>query len=231
MQEKGWDVSVKSLVAFPQVVKQMSDQLEWTQKLGDAMLAQHADVAASIQRLRARANAAGTLKTSAQQKVIVEPTPAANGATSQTIVIQPADPQVVYVPVYQPGVVYGAWPYPAYLPYYYPPYPGYGYGAAFVGGFIWGAAIAGGGSLHGGWGWPSPGTTSDINAANQPRARRSVLAAGITAISLTDTPLPSDKVHPAAQSHRLRRGPWLPAPPSRRRRSICLRRPASTCRP
>ena len=142
VEQKSWDVSVKSLVAFPQVLKQMNDQLEWTQSLGDAMLAQHTEVAASIQRLRKRAHDAGNLKTTQQQKVSVEPTPAVGGATTQTIVIAPASPQVVYVPVYQPTVVYGAWPYPAYPPAYYPPYPGYGYGAALATGFIWGAAIA-----------------------------------------------------------------------------------------
>jgi hypothetical protein len=165
VQDKGWDVSVKSLVAFPSVVQQMSDQLEWTQKLGDAMLAQHTEVAGSIQRLRKRAYDAQNLKTTPQQTVTVEPAPAAGGATQQTIVIKPTDPTVVYVPVYQPVVTYGPWPYPSYPPYYYPPYPGYGYGAALATGFIWGAAIAGGGSFYGGWGWNSGNVNVDIDRA------------------------------------------------------------------
>ncbi|MGE0154029.1 MAG: DUF3300 domain-containing protein [Reyranellaceae bacterium] len=165
VQDKGWDVSVKSLVAFPTVVQRMSDEIEWTQKLGDAMLAQHTEVAGSIQRLRKRAYDAETLKTNEQQKVTVEPTPAAGGATQQTIVIEPANPQTIYVPVYQPTVVYGGWPYPSYPPYYYPPYPGYGYGAALATGFIWGAAIAGAGSFYGGWGWGNGDVDINIDRA------------------------------------------------------------------
>jgi hypothetical protein len=164
VQDKAWDVSVKSLVAFPQVVQQMSDQLEWTQKLGDALLAQHEDVAASVQRLRALAQKSGNLKSGEQQKVTVQPAPAAGGATPQTIIIEPADPQVVYVPSYQPAV-YGEWPYPASPPTYYPPYPGYGYGAAIATGFVWGAAIAGGAALYGGWGWGSGDVNVNVDRA------------------------------------------------------------------
>lgn len=165
VQDKNWDVSVKSLVAFPQVVQQMNDRLEWTQRLGDAMLAQHTEVAGSIQELRKRAYDAENLKSNQQQKITVEPTPAANGATQQTIIIESANPQEIYVPVYQPAVTYGTWPYPSYPPYYYPPYPGYGYGAALATGFIWGAAIAGGGSFYGGWGWGGGDVDIDIDRA------------------------------------------------------------------
>ena len=106
----------------------MSDQLDWTQRLGDAFLAQQADVMASVQRLRKRAQGAGTLKTTEQQTVVVQP--AASGPTTeQAIVIQPTNPEVVDVPTYNPATVYGSWPYPAYPPPYYPPppayYPGY----------------------------------------------------------------------------------------------------------
>lgn len=134
---KEWDASVKSIVPFPQVLQMMNDELEWTQKLGDAFLAQQADVMAEVQALRAKAQSAGTLKTTEQQKVTTQ---------KQVIVIQPSTPQTVYVPVYNPTVVYGGWPYPTYPPYYYPPPPG----SAFVAGVFWGTAIAA--SAHY-WGW------------------------------------------------------------------------------
>jgi hypothetical protein len=144
VQNQTWDTSVKSLVAFPQVLEPMYDKLDWTQKLGDAFLAQQKDVFAAVQRLRARAQEAGNLKSNEQQQVIVEP--AAAGQT--TIVrIEPANPQVIYVPAYDPTVVYGAWGYPTYPPYYWPPYPAYypgyypGAGLAFGVGLIAAGAI------------------------------------------------------------------------------------------
>jgi len=135
-----WDDSVKALVRFPQVLGMMDKELEWTQRLGDAVLAQQKDVLAAIQRLRARALRAGTLKSNDQQKVIVE------GAPSQTVIrIEPVNPEIVYVPTYDPNVVFGEWPYPAYPPYaYYPPYSVIGYPeltfgfGMLVGGAIWG---------------------------------------------------------------------------------------------
>jgi hypothetical protein len=128
-EKQPWDPSVKSLTAFPQVLDMMNNKLDWTQKLGDAVLAQQPDVLASVQRLRREADAAGNLKSSEQIKVVKE---------SQTIYIEPASPQVIYVPQYNPTVIYGAWPYPAYPPVYYPPppayyYPGYNpYATAFA---------------------------------------------------------------------------------------------------
>ena len=114
LQQRSWDPSVKSLVSFPQVLTMMDEKLDWTQKLGDAVLAQQKDVMDAVQRLRAKAQAEGNLKTTEQQKVIVEEAPPSGGTT--VIVIEPANPQVVYVPTYNPTVVYGAWPYPAYPP-------------------------------------------------------------------------------------------------------------------
>ena len=113
--DKTWDVSVKSLVAFPSVLKQLSDHLDWTQKLGDAMIGQQADVATSIQRLRAKASAAGTLKTGKEQTVTTQ-----TQGSETIIAIQPTDPQVVYVPTYDPNTAYGQWPNPSYPPTYYP---------------------------------------------------------------------------------------------------------------
>ena len=145
LEKQTWDPSVKSLVPFPQVLQMMSEQLDWTQKLGDAVLAQQKDVMASIQRLRQKAQAADQLKTTEQQVVTTD-------TQTQTIVIKPANPQVVYVPTYNPTVVYGGWPYPAYPPYYYPPNPYYYPGQAFFSGmaFAPGAAVVG--WL---WGWGS----------------------------------------------------------------------------
>ncbi|MEM5314745.1 DUF3300 domain-containing protein [Paraburkholderia sp. JHI869] len=131
VQNQTWDVSVKSLVAFPQILEPMNDKLDWTQKLGDAFLAQRKDVLDAVQRLRQRAKESGHLESNAQQTVIVE-APAGSEAGAQTIVrIEPANPTVIYVPVYDPAVVYGGWGYPAYPYYYWPPYPGYYPGAAF----------------------------------------------------------------------------------------------------
>ena len=130
MQKQSWDPSVKSLTAFPQVLAMMDAKLDWTQKLGDAFLAQQNDVMDAVQRLRAKAQAEGNLKTTPEQTVIVEQQPAnveqkvvvqqQPAAAPQTTVIkiEPTNPQVVYVPTYNPTVVYGAWPYPAYPPPY-----------------------------------------------------------------------------------------------------------------
>jgi hypothetical protein len=151
LEQQTWDPSVKSLVPFPPVLKMMNDKLDWTQRLGDAFLAQQADVMSSVQRLRRQAQDAGTLKSTEQQKVVAEPAKDPAAPQTQTIVIQPADPQVVYVPTYNPTTAYGTWPYPSYPPAYYPPPPAYyPVGTALVSGmaFATGAAVVG--SL---WGW------------------------------------------------------------------------------
>ena len=101
--DKTWDVSVKSLVAFPSVLKQLNEHLDWTQKLGDAMIGQQEDVATSIQRLRAKASAAGTLKTGKEQTVTTQ-----TQGSETIIAIQPTNPEVVYVPTYDPNTAYGA---------------------------------------------------------------------------------------------------------------------------
>jgi hypothetical protein len=130
LEEQPWDPSVKSLVNFPDILSMMNEKLDMTQKLGDAFLAQQKEVMDTIQNLRKKAEASGNLETTEEQKVIVE---------KETIIIESADPQVIYVPSYNPTVVYGSWWYPAYPPYpYYP--PGYGTGAAFVTGVAIGAA-------------------------------------------------------------------------------------------
>jgi hypothetical protein len=136
LEAQDWDPSVRSLVNFPQVLTMMSEKLDWTQKLGDAFIADQKTVLDTIQRLRAKAQASGNLKTTKEQTVIVE---------EKIIKIEPANPQVIYVPTYNPTVVYGTWPYPAYPPYYYYP-PGYvatsmfAFGAGVAMGAAWGYA-------------------------------------------------------------------------------------------
>jgi hypothetical protein len=131
LEKQEWDPSVKSLVNFPQVLAMMSEKLDMTQKLGDAFLAQEKDVMDTIQKLRAKAQESGNLKTTKEQTVIIE-------KETKTIIIESANPQVIYVPSYNATVVYGVWAYPAYPPYpYYP--PGYG-AAAFATGVAVGAA-------------------------------------------------------------------------------------------
>jgi hypothetical protein len=153
-----WDVSVKSLVAFPSVVAQMADKIDWTQNLGDAFLAQQKDVLDSIQRLRRQAHDAGNLKSGEQQKVVVE------GSGSTTIVkIEPANPQVIYVPAYNPTVVYGVWAYPAYPPVYYPPPPYYYPGGALLSGFAWGLGFAAAGAIYSDCDWHHGDVDIDID--------------------------------------------------------------------
>jgi hypothetical protein len=146
LEKQRWDPSVKSLAAFPTILAMMNDKLDWTQKLGDAFLGQQKEVMAAVQRLRAKAQAAGNLKSGKEQKVTTEQQ---NGTT--VIKIEPTDPQVVYVPTYNSTVVYGPWPYPAYPPYYYypPAYPAGGMFFSFSVGIAIGAAW-GGCNWHGG---------------------------------------------------------------------------------
>lgn len=156
VEGESWDVSVKSLVAFPNVLEMMNEKLDWTQKLGDAFLAQQKDVAAAIQRLRRQAQNAGNLQSNQQQIVRSE---------AQTIIIEPAQPQVVYVPAYNPTVVYGTWPYPAYPPYYYPGVTAWYPGSAFVSGLAWGVGFAAAGAMFGGWNWGHGDVNVNVNRA------------------------------------------------------------------
>jgi hypothetical protein len=151
LEAQGWDKSVKSLVVTPDVLTMMSTKLDWTQKLGDAVLAQQTDVMDSVQRLRSKAQANNKLQTTKQQKVTVSSVQAANNTTRQVIAIEPAEPNTVYVPYYDPGVVYGAWAYPAYPPYYWG-YPGWIPGSAIAAGIAWGAGIAFGAWAINNWG-------------------------------------------------------------------------------
>lgn len=135
LQQEAWDPSVKGLTSVPQVLAMMDEKLDWTQKLGDAFLSQQQAVMDTIQSLRARAQAAGNLVATPQQTVLTQ---------GQQISIAPASPGVIYVPVYDPALVYGAWWWPAPPYYWYPPgYVGYGPYLYFGIGFIVGTAIWG----------------------------------------------------------------------------------------
>ncbi|MBF0525290.1 MAG: DUF3300 domain-containing protein [Deltaproteobacteria bacterium] len=132
----GWDVSVKSLAHVPNILQMMNEKIEWTSALGNAFLVQQGEVMDTVQELRVKAQAAGYLKTTAQQKVIVE---------ERIVRIEPPAPDVVYVPVYNPVVVYGPWMYPAYPPppvvYVSPGVPVVAGVVGFTAGFMVGAAV------------------------------------------------------------------------------------------
>lgn len=127
--DKDWDPSVKSLLAFPNLLARMDEQLDWTRRLGDAFLAQETEVMDTVQQLRQRAQAAGNLAPDERQRVV---------ADGRTIVIEDADPRVVYVPYYDPYVVYGPWWWSAYPPVVWAPWPGY---AVVRPGFWWGMGV------------------------------------------------------------------------------------------
>jgi len=128
-----WDPSVKSLVAFPQILHRMDEQLDWTQRLGEAFLDQEPHVMDAIQGLRQRAARAGSLRSNEQMQVTRQ---------DEHILIEPAQPQVVHVPYYDPSVVYGPWWWPAYPPVYWGAPPGYYAWPAYAPGFFWGTGIA-----------------------------------------------------------------------------------------
>jgi Protein of unknown function (DUF3300) len=137
LAKQSWDDSVKSLVQVPDMLAMMSEQLDWTQKLGDAVLAQQADVMDAIQRLRARARANGKLESTKEQTVTVK-----TEGQKQYVAIEPASPSEIYVPYYEPAAVYGDWPYPDYAPYYFPPPPGYFAGGVLATGVAFAAGVA-----------------------------------------------------------------------------------------
>jgi Protein of unknown function (DUF3300) len=146
MQAQSWDPSIKALTSVPQTLQMMNDKLNWTQQLGDAFLAQQQSVLDAVQTLRAEAQAAGNLQSTPQQVVTTAPSPAGQIDTGvqQPIVIEPVNPDVYYVPVYNPAIVYGAWDYPAYQPFYWSP-PGFVASnvVSFAAGIAVGAAIWG----------------------------------------------------------------------------------------
>ncbi len=168
-----WDPSVQSLVAFPQLLAVLGQDPAWVQRMGDAFLAQPDAVMESVQRLRRQAEAAGNLKSTEQQKVSTQAVPSDASATTsqQTIVIEPADPEVVYVPSYNPSVVYGSWAYPSYPPYYYRP-PAYYYPGAAL--FSFGVGVAIGGALWGDLDWGHGDIDIDVDRYNNFNSNRQI---------------------------------------------------------
>jgi hypothetical protein len=152
VDKQAWDDSVKALIATPPVLAMMNSELDWTQKLGDAVLAQQADVMDAIQRLRLRAQDNGKLTTTPEQKVTVE-----QQDNRRTVLIDQASDDTVYVPAYDPAVAYGTWPYADYPPSYwgYPDYWGYpGIGAGVLARGLWfGTGYALGRWGSGNWAW------------------------------------------------------------------------------
>ncbi|AZE23109.1 DUF3300 domain-containing protein [Pseudomonas chlororaphis] len=161
-----WDPSVQALVAFPQVLATLGQDPVWVQRLGDAFLAQPDDVMDGVQRLRHQAQAAGNLQSNQYQNVTVQAAPAAPANSSTTIVIEPADPQVVYVPTYNPTTTYGTWAYPASPPVYYPPPPAYYPGSALMAGLAFGTGVAIVASLWGDCDWDNNDIDIDVDRYN-----------------------------------------------------------------
>jgi hypothetical protein len=156
MQKQTWDPSVKALTSVPQVLTMMNEKIDWTQKLGDAFLAQQADLLKTAQSLRKKAEAAGNLKS--DDKLTVTKTTEEN---VQVIKIEQPNPQVVYVPTYNPSTIYGPWWYAAPPPYYYYP-PGYVAGSAFW--FATGVAV--GAAIWGNIGWGGNNVNINVNKYN-----------------------------------------------------------------
>jgi hypothetical protein len=135
VQNEDWDPSVKSLVAFPELLQRMDEKREWTRTLGDAFLAQETQMMDEVQRLRHRAQAAGSLRS--DERIVVR-------ERGPVIVLEPYAPEYIYVPYYDPLVVYGPWWYPDYLPVAWSPWPGYVrpyYGPGISVGFWWGSPV------------------------------------------------------------------------------------------
>jgi hypothetical protein len=139
LEPQPWDPSVKALVPFPQVLRMMDGSLDWTAAVGDAFLADGAAVMDAIQRLRLRAQSAGTLVSTPQQTV---------SSAEQVVIVAPANPEIVYVPVYDPRMVYGSWTYTHY-PYFGFPAP-VPFGSPVVGGIGFSVGIV---IVEPYWGW------------------------------------------------------------------------------
>ena len=207
LDKKDWDLSVKALAPFPQVLAMMDEHLDWTTKLGEAFLAQQKDVMASIQGMREKAYAKGNLKTTEQQKVVVK---------GEDIEIEPANPEVVYVPYYDPMSVYGDWWWPGYLPYAYFPFWGpflawgpFGFGFGIGVGPYWGG---GWGSWNWGGGYANLNRNRNVNInRNDPGITRNMRTANFKSVS-----------EPASS------GPWKDRWSLGRRQDRCWR-PAVGC--
>ena len=154
--KENWDPSIQAMAVLPDVVKRLAENIKWTTDLGNAFLAQQSDVMDAVQRMRSKAREKGNLESGEQQKVEIKTV-----ENKQVIVIEPSSPDVVYVPSYNPTVVYGA-PVYAYPPIYYPP-PGY-YAAGMA--ISFGVGMAVGAAWGGGWGWGCGWGHNDIQINN-----------------------------------------------------------------
>ncbi len=126
VQQRDWDPSVKSLVAFPRILQTLDEHLEWTENLGEAFLSDQSRAMETVQKLRQKAYAAGNLQSNDRIRVETE---------GQIIIVEPANPDIVYVPYYDPTVIYGIWWWSDYPPFYWAPWPGY----VVRSGYAWGA--------------------------------------------------------------------------------------------
>ncbi len=174
VQDKSWDPSVMSLVAFPQVMRMMGEEPDWVQRVGDAFLADSEAVMDTVQKLRKKAKEEGNLETTEQQTVIVEQP----SSTETIIIVEPADPDVVYVPVYNPTVVYGTWWWPNYVPWYYYPSGYYGFGSAVIRGIGFGIGVGITNALWGGCRWGRGDIDIDVNRYNNINVSRNRIDAG-----------------------------------------------------
>lgn len=167
VQDKEWDPSVKSLLAFPNLLSRMDEKLEWTKQLGDAFLAQEQQVMDSVQDLRRKAKAAGQLAPDERVRVVED---------GGTIVIESANPRVVYVPYYDPWVVYGPWWWSAYPPVVWAPWPGY---VVHRPGFWWGVGVGiSSGFFFGSVSWPQRHVV--VTHVNNYYVRRPVVRRDVT---------------------------------------------------
>lgn len=182
-----WDPSVQSLVAFPQALATLGQDPAWVQRLGDAFLAQPEDVMDAVQRLRRQAQTAGNLKSNEYQKVTEQPAPASAPAAApamggvesapatETIIIEPSNPETVYVPSYDPNTTYGNWAYPSYPPAYYPPPPNYyPLGGALATGLMFGVGVAAIDSLWGDTDWNNGDIDIDVDNYNSINSNRQI---------------------------------------------------------
>jgi hypothetical protein len=184
VQDKPWDPSVQSLVAFPQVLAMFGESPRWVRDLGDAFLAQPAEVMDSVQFLRAKAKDAGNLLSNEQQVITIEPAPPppqvivinAPPPPAQIIVIAPANPQVVFVPIFNPIWAFGPWWHPAFPPFFFPPPPrwGWGWSSAARAGFWWGVGIGVSYSLWGGVDWRRRDVNINVNNWNNINVNRRI---------------------------------------------------------
>jgi len=184
VQDKPWDPSVQSLVAFPQVLAMFGENPQWVRDLGDAFLAQPGEVMDSVQFLRAKAKDAGNLASNAQQVITIEPAPPppqvivvnAPPPPTQIIIIAPANPSVVFVPIFNPVWAFGPWWHPAFPPFFFPPPPrwGWGWSSAARAGFWWGVGIGVSYSLWGGVDWRRRDVNINVNNWNNINVNRRI---------------------------------------------------------